>query len=243
MSMRNVGRSFTHGQTSVYFRGLIVRKCLLNTTTVANCSVSGIILLNIWEFILKRNPIIPQVHSLCCSYAGVQLPQVAEPLHHRGWRSSSPRSHLGSSPGRSVLKHGSHKNTSLQLFQSRNEVQSNGGRTPWGSVLSFSLHFCVQRGLVCSCWYKQESWVILHPHYHTLCPWHIMGSKDTWVTKTWVLSRKRTRRLLWETHMKTGAVKQLCCYSRNLSRAPKGIKKSRFKTWVLEERCTGARAV
>ena len=70
-----------------------------------------------------------------------------------------------------------------------------------------------------------------------------MDSKDTWVTKTWLLSKNRTHHIVWETHMKTGAAKQLCCYNRNLSRAPKGIKKSRFKTWVLEERCTGARVV
>ena len=65
------------------------------------------------------------------------------------------------------------------IFLSRSDVQPSRGRISWSwflhySVLSFSLHICLQRTLVCSCWYdEQESWVILHPHYHTLCPWHI----------------------------------------------------------------------
>lgn len=63
------------------------------------------------------------------------------------------------------------------------------------------------------------------------------------MTKTWLLSKKRTHHIVLETHMKTGTIKLLCCYNRNLSRASKGIKKSRFKTGVLEERYTEERAV
>ena len=62
-----------------------------------------------------------------------------------------------------------------------------------------------------------------------------LGSKYTWVTKTGLLSKRKTHCIALETRVKTGTVKLLCCYNRNLSRASKGIKKSRLKTGVLEE--------